>query len=169
MLLLFVMAARLAAAGEVVDRVVAVVEDRIVLESDVRWEAAMMQVEPAPALLWARTADPTVRATEAAGIRVLAGDIALYQPDSGSVAERVLVLSDAVGGPAALDVWLAGLGVDREGLVELLRRRMIAEAWAARNVAVRADDEAAWIAACDELVASQLERLRFRRTAPITP
>jgi len=169
MLLLFVMAARLAVAGEVVDRVVAVVEDRIVLESDVRWEAAMMQVEPAPALLWSRNPDPAVRATEAAGIRVLAGDIALYQPDTGSVAERVRVLSDALGGPAALDAWLADLGLDQEGLVELLRRRMIAESWASRNVAVRADDEAAWIAACDALVTAQIDRLRFRRTAPITP
>lgn len=157
--------------GAPVERVVAVVEERLVLLSDVRAEDALYRLRPEGSLLWTRHPDdPERRALEAAMLRTLAGDVGLYRPEDTEVESRLGQLRQAAGSALEWESLLAELGLDATGMRAQVQRRLIAEAYAQRNVHARAeDDPSAWMRRADELMLEVAERLRVRRIEPQTP
>jgi hypothetical protein len=161
----------LTADAATIERVLAVVEDELILMSDVQIEAALQPLDASPSALWARHPhDPQRRALESAMLRTLAGDVGLYHPGEEDISARVAAIREATGSAEAYATLLAGLGLDESDLRAAVRRRMIAEAYARRNVAARAeDDPERWRARCDELVAGVEARLRIRRIEGAPP
>lgn len=161
-LLVAAMLCQAPAHAEVIDRVMAVVEDQLILESDVRIEAMLATLDPEPSPLWTRQPDPVERVLEAAMFRALAGDVSLYQPTEEAVADRIQRMRDAAGSSQRWREFLEDLTLDVPGLMIVVRRRMVAEAYAARTVQVDQAEVQAWQAACDVLIEQVRTRLRIR-------
>lgn len=157
-----------AAHAEVVDRLVAVVGAELVLASDIALDAELADVDPSTLPFW-RRGQPDARQIAAAVIRTAAGDIGLYRPSEEAVRERVLAVRDAFvqrhvareGRAEDWDAFLARWGLDEETFAPILRRRLIVEAYLARNLKSSVDDPA-WGAECDALVAQLTTRVRVR-------
>lgn len=151
------------ARAEVVDRVLYVVEDQVVLLSDVQLDKVIGPLDPSPSPFWTR---PDVsgeqRVVDAAILRELAGDVGLYQPSDESVRERVEAIrmrfADAATWTAFLEVW----GFDEEALGAQVRRRMVVERYLARTLRADPTDTRAFQAACDTLLAEARPRVRIR-------
>ena len=150
------------ADAEVIDRVVAVVEDQLILASDIRIEAQLSEMDPSPFPLWTRQPDALERVLEAAMFRALAGDVSLYQPPEEEVAARMQAMRDRAGSVQQWRAFLDDLGLDSPGLLLVVRRRMIAEAYVSRTLQVETIDEQAWHAACEVLIEQVRARLRIR-------
>ena len=157
-LLLFALCAR----AEVVDRVVVSVEEQLITESEIRLEQVISALDRSPSPFWDREhGTPLERLVEAAIVRELAGDLALYQPTDDAVRERVEAMRghfpDRGGWQAFLDSW----GLSEDDLRALVRRRMVVERYLDRAIQVRGDREA-WWAASEEMLARQAARFRIR-------
>ena len=150
LLLLAVLLAPPARAG-VVDRVVVVVDEEIILASDVRIERMLTGLDQAPLPFWSLGhATGEERLIMAALVRALAAGVTLYDPAPGAVAARVGAIRARLG-PSWSD-WQKLTGLDDEAVVQLVRRRMIVEAYLQRNVLEDPSDEARWLASCHELL-----------------
>ena len=156
-------------AATVVDQVVLVIGDRVVTASDVRIEDALRERVP-----WWSPPQPNGTSTlqvlaDAALLRALAGDAALYVPDDDLVRERMGQLRDAFGDPESWRVFLRGTGLDEERLASLVRSRLIVERYIQRTLSLTARSEGASI---EEVYAawipSQRGRLPVRVPAPIS-
>lgn len=149
------------ADAAVIDRVVAAVGEEVITESDVRLESALGGLDDSESPFWdSHRTDSLSRLIDAAVVRQLAGKVALYQPSDDEVRIR---LESMRGRFADREDWTAFLlrhGLDEESLRGVLRRRIVAERYLARNVVVRATDDEAWWAACQVFLAEQ--RLRYR-------
>ncbi len=155
------------ARAEVVDRVLYVVEDQVVLQSDVDLEGAVAPHDPSPSLFWRRPGvEAEQRTVDAAILRELAGDVALYQPPDAEVRERVEAMRLAFADRAAWSAFLEEWGLDEEGLRALVRRRMIVERYLARTLRADPADRAAWWVACNALLTEVRPRMRIRYVPP---
>lgn len=164
MLLLALLLGGPAHAG-VVDRVVVVVEDEIVLASDVRIERMLTGLDPAPLPFW--RLDHTTseeRLIMAALVRALAAGVTLYEPEDAAVRARMQALRARLG-PAWAD-WLALTGLDEEAVYSLLRQRMEVEIYLARNLPEDPADTTRWQQACQELIDQVRGRFTVRTIAP---
>ena len=159
----------------VLDRVVAVVEDRIITASDVRLEAALARFDPSPieVLQQRRREDALEVLIDAAVIRNLAGDIAIYAPSTAEVQRRFDGLRTHFDTRLAFGAFLRGHGLDAEVMAGRLYARMVAERYVARNVQLASDaagetDSQAYIRYL-EWVASERERVPIRRVPQQAP
>lgn len=156
--------------AEVVDRVVTVVEDDIVLASEVELEAVLAILDPSPIPFWEeRERDPHARLVDAAVVRHLAGDLAIYQPTPQEVHARVEAIRAHFPDRAAWTLFLAAWSIDESALRLLMRRRMLVERYLTRTLSEDPADRSTWIAACDHFLGEARRSLRIREVAPIAP
>lgn len=122
--------------AQVVDRLVAVVGDRIITASDVRLERVLAKRDPSPVapLRLRQQADPEALLIDAAVVRNLAGNIAIYAPSTTEVSQRVAALRATWAAPAGWRSFLSQAGLDEERLAGRLYARMVVEAYVRRNV-----------------------------------
>lgn len=119
----------------VVDRVVAVVGERIITASDVALEEVLATHDPSPvAAIQARRDDPLNALIELAVARGLAGDVAVYQPSTADVRERLAALRGQYPDPRDWHTMLATTGHTEEQLAGALYSHIVAERYVGRNV-----------------------------------
>jgi hypothetical protein len=163
-LLLLLLALTGPALAGVVDRVVMVVEDELVLESDIRLEAVLTSLDDAPLPFWRRDHDdPERRLEEAALIRALAAGVLLYQPQDSEVADRVARVRARLGSDEAWVAFRSLWGLDEAAVTGLVRRRMIVERYLLRNLPEDPENTERWLAACHALLDEVRPRYRIRR------
>lgn len=136
---MWLLLARLSAA-EVVDRILDVVGDRIITQSDVSFEAEFVVLDrsPLPPLN-----DPAYaleqRLVDYAVLRDLAGDIEVYKPSAAEVDARWARFRDAWPHPEDHVAFLARWGLDDERLQGFIYSRVVVEHYVARNLALPRD------------------------------
>jgi hypothetical protein len=136
-----------------VDRIVAVVGDRLVLASDVAIETEIgaRNVYTLTALA-ERRKDPSRWLVDMAIVRALAGDVRVYEPTRQDVADALERFAQSFGDAATYRAFLERSGLSQERLQSLLTTRLIVERYIQRNVGLGlADAELterfdAWIA-----------------------
>jgi hypothetical protein len=152
------------AHAETVDRVVAVVETELVLLSDLRLDAALSPVDAGALPFWREARPlPEDKLIDAAMLRVLAGDLALYQPQDEAVRERLRGVRAAFEAPSAWPAFLEAHGLTEEALAEVLRRRMVVERVLQRNLTANPADPVAWWAELEDFLGGVRARTRVRR------
>lgn len=151
------------------DRLVAVVGDRLILASDIALEQALAGRDGRPEPL--RSAGSALDALiDAAVIRGLAGDVTIYQPASGDVRARLATLRASWEDPADYERFLRAYGLTEDRLSALLFSRMVVERYVQRAVMLPSEAAgedltglktryAAWIA-------DARSRVSIRRIAP---
>lgn len=123
-----------------IDRVVAVVGDRVITASDVALEELLFQRDPPRVtVLRVGASDPLDRLVEAALIRPVAGDVSLYQPSKTEVRERLVSLRATWEDPAEYQVFLATFGLDESALSGMLYARLVVERYVQRNFGLAAE------------------------------
>ena len=162
-LLLFSLCAR----AEVIDRVVAVVEEQLITASDVALEADLSRIDTSPVPFWSRShGDALHRLIDAAVIREIARDVALYKPSDEQIGARLATMREGLADRDSWHGFLSGRGLDEEALRAVMERRMVVEAYLLRNIAVSPTDEAQFIEVVDATLAPWEDRLRIRQVAP---
>ena len=116
------------------DRVVAVVGDRLILASDVALERALSERDPRPAPIGQPGRSPLLVLIDASIIRGLAGDVTIYQPSSADVRERLAALRATWENPGDYIRFLATYGLDEDRLSGVLFSRMVVERYLQRAV-----------------------------------
>lgn len=124
----------------VVDRVVSVVGDRIITLSDVRLEEALRRWDPSPVemLQRRRQEDTLALLVDAAVVRNLAGEIAIYTPSTPEVQRRVDGIRARFDTRDDFDAFLRQHGLTIESLAGRLYARMVTERYVARNIELAA-------------------------------
>ena len=170
----FILLVRLIQAAEpapdLIDRVVVVVDDRIVTASDIALEEDLSMRIPSPVLALAlRT--PTDALIDRAIIRGLASEVGVYQPSSVDVRQRLTAISATFSGPEEWALFLAEHGLTEDDLAGRLFSQMVVERYVRRNIelASQANQESrqeylaryrAWIA--DHHAVSQIRTVEPR-------
>lgn len=161
--LLLLLALAPSARGALVDRVVAVVDTELVLASEVRLEEELAGLDEPASPFWAPgRSTPRERLMDAAAVRVAAAKIVLYQPEEDDVRARREAVRARFDDRQGWNAFLDRHGLTEEGLLILLRRRMIVERYLARNVQAPVEDRGAWLEDAEELVAGLRGRLKVR-------
>lgn len=151
------------ASAGVVDRVVFVVEEELVLASEVRLEAVITGVDVAPLPFWTRAhATPTERLEKAALVRALTKGMVLYDPEPSEVQARLEAIQRRIGGPEAWRAFRQLWGLDDDAARRLVRRRMLVERYLSRNLTEDPGQPEDWLAACDALLDELRPRFRVR-------
>lgn len=154
------------ARASVVDRIVVVVEQQLVMESDIRLEQVLAGLDPSPSPFWDRErVDARTRLVQAAIFRELAGDVALYEPGPDALVARMIALRGRFPNTDSYASFLEFWGLTETGLARVVRRRMIVELFLARNLQVDPDDRSAWYAECEALLEQVRPRFRIREIA----
>ncbi len=155
------------AHAEVIDRVVAIVEEQLITSSDVTLEADLSRIDSSPVPFWTRGhGEPLHRLVDAAVIREIAHDVALYRPSDEQIGARVTAMRERFADRGAWQVFLRERGLDEDALRAVMERRMVVEAYLLRNIAVAPKDEDTFVAAVDALLAPWEDRLSIREVAP---
>jgi hypothetical protein len=153
----------LSAPASVVDRVVVVVEDQLILQSDIELEAVVASLDKSTSPFWDRNPnDPRERLIEAAILRHLAGDVALYQPGEEEVRSRAELVRRRFESRAKWLAFLNEWGMDETALRSTLRRRMVTERYVGRNLQVDPQNRQIWLQTCDTYMAQVRPRIRIR-------
>lgn len=155
------------AHAEVVDRVLYVVEDQLVLQSDIVLDQALQPLDKSPSPFWDRpgvTAEQ--RVLDATALRLLAGSTGIYQPSEEQLRERIEVVRSAFVDRGAWEEFLEGWGIEEATVASILRRRLIVERYLARNIAVPATDREEWWTQVNLMLTELRPRLRIRRIEP---
>lgn len=156
------------ARAEVVDRVVAQVDQQLVLASDVTLETDLARRDLGQLPFWAPDHhDPLTRLIEAAVLRVASGEVGLYQPTTAEVDARLEAVRASFVDRASWTEFLRIHGIDEAALARVLRRRLVAERFLARNLQVSPDDEQQWLRDCDRLLQQLRARVRIREIPPM--
>ncbi len=158
----------------VLDRVVAVVGDRLILASDIALEREIGRREPPTAggLVWSRQ-DPLEALIDAAVIRGLAGDVAIYQPSSAEVRARQLALRETFEEPADYAAFLMRYGLNEDRLAGVLYAREVVERYVQRNLLLgnrgSGADPIAVTARYDAWISDARSRTAIRRVTAWSP
>jgi hypothetical protein len=150
-----------------VDRVIFVVGDRIVTQSDVAFEAFFDARDQSPIGVFEnRSADLETLLVEIAVVRQLAGDIAVYRPTGGDVRARADAFLGSFPGPEEGLRVLADWGLDETAFLGFLYSRLVVEKYVSRDVVA----ESSRIGTTDSVVeryrqwvSAQIERASVRR------
>jgi hypothetical protein len=148
------------------DRVLAQVDQQLVLASELAIEAGLAEHDPDALPFWRSGADPAERLVQGAVIRLAAGDIGLYQPSIDDVQARLDRVRGSFVDRAAWEEFLRVSGTDEAGLRTVLRRRLIVERFLKRNVQASLDEPEAWLQSSDVLLAQLVPRVRIRWVPP---
>jgi len=155
---------QLARAGPI-DRVLVDVDGQLVLASELSIEAELVALDPSPTPFWSHRS-PQDRLVDAAVIRRVAVDVALYQPSKEAVQGRLEAVRSAFASRGAWARFLTDHGLDEERLKAVLRRRIQVELFLLRNVQVSPLQAAPWHAATAELIGRLRQGVRIRAVAP---
>ncbi len=145
-----------------VDRIVAVVGERLVTQSDVALEELLHTLDPSPIMvLRTSTLLPLQIAIDRAIIRGLAGSTAVYAPAEEDVRARVAAVMSRIESEGGWDAFqdLTGMTLDR--LTGIVYSRLVVERYIQRNVelAARNTDIQAYYS---EWIAVQRQRTSVR-------
>lgn len=154
------------AAADVVDRVVVVVDEEIVLASEVRLEAVLTGLDEPELPFWTLdngTSDE--RMEQAALVRALATGVDLYDPTQEEIDRRVAILRSRFGADEAWEAFQQLWGLDDRGLGRIVRRRLLVERYLARNLAEDPSNTSEWLTACRALLDEVRPRFRIRHIA----
>ncbi len=158
-LLLFWFSIALAAPA---DRVVAVVEEELVLATELDLNAAMAIHDPQALVLWSDPArSDSERLIDAAVLRAAAGDVSVYTPSDLDVSERVASIRATFDSTAAADAFFARWGLSDSALDQWAQRRLVVERFALRNIRVPPADDA-WRGELDTLLTTLRAGSRIR-------
>jgi len=165
-------------ANSRVDRVLAVVEESLVTEWDLRLEQALLPYDAIDCLpLTAPQADLLQMTEDRRILNRLAGSRSLYLPSETEVTVRKDALKKAMGEPLFLQ-FLLSQGLNEKELTQILRERITAERYIERNLGralkteTRPEQEAWDIFYRHRFQVWMKERrkgVRIRRVAPGTP
>jgi hypothetical protein len=123
------------ARGEPVDRILYVVDDRLVTSSDLVLEQVLSEHDPGPIhRLRGPEPDLEVILVDMAVVRALAGDVALYHPTERAVRERLESVRSSWVDPAGYQRFLATTGLDEPELSGILFSRMVVEQYLLRSL-----------------------------------
>ncbi len=163
----------LAAHAERIDRVVAVVGDRVVTSWDLALEEALGPHLPCPEPVLCDPKRPLVqRLVDRALVRGLAGDTPTYRPSSEEVELRLAALREAwpTASGTDFDEQLALLGLSEGNLAGLLYSRMVVERYVHRHVALPVYASGGDLEALDERydgwIREQRSQIRIRLVEP---
>ena len=132
--------ARAQDAPVLLDRVVAVVGDRLVLASDLAVEQALCGRDlRAERALRCEGRDPLDLAIDAAIVRGLAGNVAIYDPAPSEVRARLDALRAAWVDPKEDEAFLTACGLDEGSLQGLLYSRIVVERYVHRTVTLASE------------------------------
>lgn len=124
----------------VMDRIVAVVGDRLITASDIALEVELNARDPSPERATARrNADPLRALIDAAVVRGLAGQVPLYQPSPAELRVRLAALRATWEDPADYERFLVRFGLTEDALSGLLFSRVIVERYVHRNVSLASE------------------------------
>lgn len=158
------------AFAETIDRIVAVVEEEVVLWSEVQLEGELGNYTQGASPFWSQDrTDATSRLIEASILRQLASGVALYTPPEEQVRDQVESMRMQFADRAS---WLAFLnrhGLDEESLRTWIRRRLVVDRYLARNLDSPVDDPERWQQAFDPLMERVQLGARVRRVEHQTP
>ena len=119
----------------VVDRIVAVVGERLVLQSDVQLESVLAPLETSTVSTMAGPGtDPMQVVIDRAILRGLAGNAAIYVPSDGEVDTRAAILRQHFEDDTAWRQFLQVNGLDGERLASLLYSRLVVDRYVQRNL-----------------------------------
>ncbi|MFK7929496.1 MAG: hypothetical protein AB8H79_14970 [Myxococcota bacterium] len=155
----------LPARATVVDRVVMVVDDEIILASDVHIESILSGLDAPPLPFWTLehgTGEERLR--EAAIVRALAAGVQLYEPKPDEVDARLALVKLRLG--SSWEPLKALTGLDDAAARRLFVRRMVVERYLSRNVPDDPDNPKAWLAACHDFLEQVQGRYTVRVVAP---
>lgn len=130
-------ASGLAASGlaraEVVDRVIEVVGDRAITETDLGFEIQLSARDVSPLPPFEDPGgDPMTRLEDARILRLLAGDVATFQPSAAEVDARLAALRATFPDEQGYEDFVLRWVDDEAGLREQIYGRMVAERYALR-------------------------------------
>ncbi len=156
------------ARAEVVDRLVALVEDDVITLSDVGFEEALAARDISPEAPFEVARDPLERLEAYRILRQLAGDVSLFQPAASEVDARLAALHATFPDNAAYRAFLARWGLTEESLRAQLRSRMVAEIYVHRRVGLAVltesgPDEAQYLKRYDKWMIERAEAFQIRR------
>lgn len=125
-----------------VDRIVAVVGDRLVLASDVAIENEIgARNVYTVAALAERRKDVSRWLVDMAIVRALAGDVRVYEPTRQDVADALERFATTFGDVTSYRQFLERSGLSQERLQSLLTTRLIVERYIQRNVGLGLTDD----------------------------
>lgn len=123
------------ARAETVDRVVVVVEERLVFASQVRLEEQLAHMDASPTWFWsADRADAVTRLTQSAVLRRRAAGLELYDAPVDQIDQRLELLRARFPNRVAWQNWLRGVGSTEDELRLDLGRRIVVERFLRRNL-----------------------------------
>ncbi|MFH1468231.1 MAG: hypothetical protein ABIO70_27840 [Pseudomonadota bacterium] len=170
-LVLLLAAATGAARAERMDRVLAVVGDRVVTTWDLLLEEALQGHVACPeAPLCDPARAPLDRLVDRAIIRGLAEDTPTYRPRPEEVQARLAALRETWTDPAGYHETLRSLGLSEEDLTGLLYSRVVAERYIQRQVGLpvlaAGGDAAAYHDRYRAWIEEQRDHVRVRTVEP---
>ena len=155
------------ASASVVDRIEVVVEDQLVMTSEIQLEEVLSTLDIEQSPFWAAShKDALERLVDAAVIRQVSGDLKLYVPPDEQVRQRVEGIRQQFADRGVWSDFLQRWGLDEVMLRTTIRRRMVVERYLARNVQSDPSQRSVWLKDCDELLLRLRGRLRIRRPPP---
>lgn len=151
-----------------VDRAMAMVGSAVVTESDLRLHLAIGSKDSSTVPALKRNPDSVLSdAIDAALIRLLAGRVAIYQPNPAQLRTRLSVYREHWTDLEAWELHLKRLGLDEARLSHTIQRRMIIERVVSRALgAPKPGEEALWHQRYDVWVARERESVRVRIVTP---
>ena len=151
------------AQADLVDRVVAVIEDQLVLDSEVRLEQELAALDDTALPFWEPSRGKALdRLVDAAVVRVAASDVALYQPSDEDVRQRREAVRAQFEDRRQWTACLQTHGLTEDSLGVVLRRRMVVERYLSRNIQVAIEERGPWKRASVDLISALRERAKVR-------
>ena len=150
------------------DRVEVVVEDELVMTSDLHLDVLLQELDTPSGPFWVKPPEDAMqRLADAALLRHIASDLAIYQPHADDVQARLdqLVL-EHFPSRGAWESFLAAKALTNTDVRVMLRRRMVVERYLSRNLRTSPAETEAWWTACNALIERERSRARIRVVPP---
>lgn len=154
--------------SETVDRVLAVVGDRVITASDVELEEALAGHLDCPEAVLCDPSVPVLdRLMDIALVRGLAGDAATYRPSQQELERRLAAIRSSWTDPTGYSLFLTRFGLTSDDLAGFVYSRMVVEKYVQRNMTL------GWTTGGDpssqyrEWISRQRAHVSSRRIAPL--
>ncbi|MCB9745251.1 MAG: hypothetical protein H6741_12295 [Alphaproteobacteria bacterium] len=158
------------AQAEVIDRVVSVVDDRVVTASDLGFEQEFAVHDRSPLPFYELGQDALTRVEDYRILRAQAADVEAFQPRAEEVELRLEAFRTSWARQKDYEAFLLRWGMDEERLREQLYARMVVERFVTRNLGLTAEDLAQperAIARYEAWMAPRRAAVAVRRVPPI--
>ena len=122
-------------SSDVVDRIVAVVGERLVLQSDIQLELALSELHPGElSQLQPPQIDPIQTAVDRAILRGLAGNAPIYAPSDAQVQTLIATMAARFPTAEAWERFLLLNGLDADRIASLMYSRLVVDRYLQRNL-----------------------------------